>query len=107
MAQTLGSVTKQGNQFEGFLNMLSIRSRIRILPNEHKSSAGAPDYRVYAEGGVEIGGVWERVSKRTGKPYLSLTLSAPEFGPHKIYASLAQSGDEDSETYLILWNPRS
>ncbi|WP_417625105.1 DUF736 domain-containing protein [Paremcibacter congregatus] len=106
MAQTLGTLTKHGNQFEGFLNMLSIRSRIRILPNEGISSSGAPDYRIYAEGGVEIGGVWERISKRTGKPYLSLTLSAPEFGAHKIYASLAPSGGNDSDRYLILWNPR-
>ena len=106
MAQTLGTVTKIDDRYEGMLNMLSLRTRIRILPNKSKSSDGAPDYRIFAAHNVELGGAWIKVSKTSGKTYLSLTLATPEFGPSKIHANLGHASGEDENTYAILWNPK-
>lgn len=106
MAQTLGTVTKIDDRYEGILNMISIRTRIRILPNKNKSSDGAPDYRIYADHNVEIGGGWNKISKTSGKTYLSLTLAAPEFGPSIIHANLGHAAGEGEAVMAILWNPK-
>ncbi len=108
MAQALGYVTKiETGGYEGTLATMSLRKRIRILPNLAKETAAQPDYRVYTEDRVEIGGGWNRVGKNSGNPYVSLTFAAPEFGPSKIYANLGRAaGQDDLDTMAILWNPR-
>ena len=45
--------------------------------------------------------------KNSGNAYVSLTFSAPEFGPSKIYAHLGRvAGQDDPDVMAILWNPR-
>lgn len=107
MAQTLGYVTKiETGGYEGTLSTMSLRKRIRILPNPAKESDAQPDFRVYTEDRVEIGGGWNRVGKNSGSPYVSLTFAAPEFGPAKIYANLGRAaGQDDPDVMAILWNP--
>ena len=109
MAQALGYVTKtETGGFEGTLATMSLKKHIRILPNAAKESEAQPDFRVYTEDRVEIGGGWNRVGKASGNPYVSLTFSAPEFGPSKIYANLGRAaGQDDDRVMAILWNPRS
>ena len=109
MAQALGYVTKtEAGGYEGTLAMMSLKKRIRILPNRAKETDAQPDYRVYTEDRVEIGGGWNRVGKASGTPYVSLTFAAPEFGPHKIYANLGRAAGQDDESVVaILWNPLS
>ena len=109
MAQALGYVTKtEVGGYEGTLAMMSLKKRIRILPNRTKETDAQPDYRVYTEDRVEIGGGWNRVGKASGTPYVSLTFAAPEFGPHKIYANLGRAAGQDDESVMaILWNPLS
>ena len=109
MAQALGYVTKtETGGFEGTLATMSLKKRIRILPNSSKESDVQPDFRVYTEGRVEIGGGWKRIGKVSGNPYVSLTFSAPEFGPSKIYANLGPAaGQDDEDVMAILWNPRN
>lgn len=109
MAQALGYVTKtEAGGYEGTLAMMSLKKRIRILPNRAKETDAQPDYRVYTEDRVEIGGGWNRVGKASGNPYVSLTFAAPEFGPHKIYANLGRAAGQDDESVMaILWNPLS
>ena len=108
MAQALGYVTKtETGGYEGTLATMSLRKRIRILPNGKKESDAQPDFRVYTEDRVEIGGGWNRVGKNSGNAYVSLTFSAPEFGPSKIYANLGRAaGQDDPDVMAILWNPR-
>ena len=109
MAQALGYVTKtEVGGYEGTLAMMSLKKRIRILPNRTKETDAQPDYRVYTEDRVEIGGGWNRVGKASGTPYVSLTFAAPEFGPHKICANLGRAAGQDDESVMaILWNPLS
>ncbi len=107
MAQAIGYVTKQeSNGFEGTLAMMSLKKRINIRPNSAKENDAQPDFRVYTEDRVEIGGGWNRVGKVSGNPYISLTFSAPELGPRKVYANLGRAaGQDDPDVMAILWNP--
>lgn len=108
MAQALGYVTKTDKGgFEGTLATMSLKKRIRILPNEQKESDGQPDFRIYTEDRVEIGGAWYRTGRTSGREYISLTFAAPEFGASKVYANLGRAaGQDDPNVMAILWNPR-
>jgi uncharacterized protein (DUF736 family) len=91
--------------FVGQLKTLSIRASIEVRTNRSKSGDVQPDYRVYSEG-VEIGAGWVRIGETSGKPFVSLTLAAPEFGPRRIYGNLGRAAGQDSEdSYAIIWNP--
>lgn len=109
MAQSLGTVTKRENGgYEGTLSMMTLTTKITIAPNEAKENDRQPDYRIYAAKGGEIGGGWKRTGKNSGKPYVSVTLAHPAFGPGRIFANLARAaGAENDETLAILWNPQS
>lgn len=66
MAQALGYVTKnETGGYEGALATMSLKKRIRILPNARKETDAQPDFRVYTEDRVEIGGGWNRVGNRS------------------------------------------
>ncbi len=109
MAQSLGTVTKRDNGgFEGTLAMMTLNTRITIVPNETKENDSQPDYRIYAAKGGEIGGGWNRVGKNSGKDYISLTFAHPAFGPARVFANLARAAGQDDEGVLaIIWNPQS
>ena len=101
----IGHVTREGNGFKGQLKTLSIRTEIEILPNSSKSADTQPDYRVSADG-VEVGAGWVRRGETSGKDYVSLSLSAPEFGPRRLYANLGRAaGQDDDDAFAIIWNP--
>jgi uncharacterized protein (DUF736 family) len=101
----IGYVTKdENNGFKGQLKTLSIRAEISIVPNTRKTHDVQPDYRVVS-GDVEIGAGWLRRSEASGRDYLSLSLAAPEFGPRRLYANLAQAADDTENRFVILWNP--
>lgn len=108
MAQALGYVTKTDKGgFQGTLATMSLKKRINIVPNGSKETEAQPDFRIYTEDRVEIGGGWNRVGKTSGNPYVSLTFAAPEFGSSKIYANLGRaSGQDDDGVMAILWNPQ-
>jgi len=103
---TIGFVNGTIEQgFVGQLKTLSIRAAIEIRTNRSKSGDVQPDYRVYSEG-VEIGAGWVRTGEASGKPYVSLTLAAPEFGPRRLYANLGRAAGQDGEDgYALIWNP--
>lgn len=110
MAHALGYVTqKENGNFEGTLSGLILNQKfpIRIIPNGSKETAKQPDYRVFVEGGSEIGGGWKKVGKNSGNAYISLTLASPYFGPSRIFANLGRAAGQDDESVMaILWNPR-
>src|SRR3546814_17272264 len=82
--------------FVGQLKTLSIRAAIEIRTNRSKNGDVQPDYRVYSEG-VEIGAGWVRTGEASGKPYVSLTLAAPEIGPRGTYDNLGGAAGKDGE----------
>lgn len=91
--------------FVGQLKTLSIRASIEISPNRSKAGDAQPDFRVFSEG-VEIGAGWVRTGEVSGKTYVSLSLAAPEFGPRRLYANLGRAaGQDDDDTYAVIWNP--
>jgi uncharacterized protein (DUF736 family) len=107
MAQSIGTVKKrEDGGFEGTLAMMTLSTKISIVPNETKENDRQPDFRIYAAKGNEIGGGWNRVGKNSGKPYVSITLAHPAFGEKRAFANLARAAGEDEETLAILWNPR-
>lgn len=101
----IGYVTRVDNGFKGQLKTLSIRADIEVVPNGHKTNDAQPDYRVLA-GGVEVGAGWMRRGEASGRDYVSLSLAAPEFGPRRLYANLGRAaGQDDDDTFAIIWNP--
>ena len=101
----LGYVTRDGEGFKGQLRTLSIKRAIEIVPNRRKTRDKQPDFRVNAEGGVELGAGWVRIGRQSGNEYVSLELSAPELGPHRIYANLGRAADQDDpDVFAIIRN---
>ena len=104
---TIGSVTKrEDGRYEGELRTLSVRADIVLIPVGEKSAESQPDYRVLSQG-VEIGAAWLRRGQMSGKEYVSLSISAPEFGSKTLYANLGRAaGETDPNVYALIWNPR-
>lgn len=103
---TIGYVTKQKDgSFKGSLKTLKLNQPIEIIPNTAKAHADQPDYRVYSRG-FEFGAAWTRKGQASEKPYVSLSLAAPEFGTQRLYANLGRAaGQDDDDAFAIIWNP--
>ena len=94
---TIGNFTVSGNGFTGTVRTLTLNVKVRIVPSD-KGSEHAPDYRIVALAGLEIGAAWKKVSK-ADRPYLSVTLDDPSF-PATIYARLVEGEDG---THNLIW----
>jgi uncharacterized protein (DUF736 family) len=104
MATTIATLTqKQDGTLEGVFATLRVSASIAIVPNEHKASDNAPDYRIFnRRNGFEMGAAWNRVSQRTGEEYISTKLEAPEIGV--IFGNVAPAPGGDPAKKVILWN---
>lgn len=99
----IGYVTKLNDgSFKGNIRTLTVSAKITILPIASPSPKG-PHFRIFADGNVELGAAWNKVSKQ-GTEYISLVLRDPSFGT--IYGNLGPAaGQDDEDTYAIIWNP--
>lgn len=95
---TIGNFTASGNGYTGTVRTLTLNVKVKIAAGE-KTSENAPDYRVIAGNGLEIGAAWKKVSK-ADRPYLSVTLDDPSF-PSTIYARLVE-GEEG--VHNLIWS---
>ncbi len=86
----------QNDGFTGTILTLTLNVKVKFVPND-RNSENAPDYRIQAAGGYDIGAAWKKVS-HAERPYLSVTLDAPSF-PATIYARLIE--EEDGTHNLI------
>ena len=102
---TIATLTlKADGALEGMLTTLHVAAAIALQPNPRKTKDSAPDYLVVSrKTGFELGGGWNRISKNTGEEYISVSLSAPEFGT--IYGNVAPAPGDDASKKVIIWNP--
>ena len=95
---TIGNFTATGNSFTGTVRTLTLNVKVRIVPSD-KGSQNAPDYRIVAAGGFDIGAGWKKLS-RADRPYVSVTLDDPSF-PATIYARLVEGEDG---AHNLIWS---
>ncbi len=102
---TIATLTQKADgTFEGQLTTLNVTAPIALVKNGRKAKDNEPDYRIVSrKNGFELGGGWNRTSKATGDEYISVSLSAPEFGT--IYGNVAPAPGEDPTKKVIIWNP--
>ena len=101
---TIATLTvKQDGSLEGTLATLNVTAPIAVLPNTRKTKDSEPDFRIISrKNGFELGAGWNRISKNTGEEYVSVSLSAPEFGT--IYGNVAPAPGDDRTKKVIIWN---
>jgi len=94
----IGTFTTQNDGFAGSVRTLTLNVKVKFVPND-KGSPNAPDFRVQAAGGYDIGAAWKKVSQAE-RPYLSVTLDDPSF-PVTIYARLIEGEDG---AHNLIWS---
>jgi len=94
----IGTFTAQNDGFNGTLRTLTLNAKLKLVPNE-KTSEHAPDYRIQAVSGNEIGAAWRKTSQAS-RQYLSVIIDDPAFAA-PIYARLMQA---DDGAYTLLWS---
>lgn len=104
---TIATLTqKTDGSLEGTLATLNVTAQIAIVPNGRKAKENEPDFRIISRrNGFELGAGWNRASQSTGAEYVSVSLSAPEFGT--IYGNIANAPGDDEAKKVIIWNPAS
>ncbi|MXP24438.1 DUF736 family protein [Altererythrobacter indicus] len=94
---TIATFTKTENGYIGAIHTLALKSKLTLSPADN-TKGKAPDFRVIAEDGIEIGGAWKRKSK-SGNAYLSVRLDDPSFTA-PVYANLVERDGQ----HLLIWN---
>jgi len=94
----IGTFNAQNDGFTGTLRTLTLNVKVKFVPND-KGGENAPDYRIQAANGLEVGAAWRKVSQAE-RPYLSVTLDDPSF-PATVYARLIE-GEDDAHT--LIWS---
>lgn len=106
MATIANLTQKQDGSLEGTLATLNVTAQIAVIQNTRKTKENEPDYRIISrKNGFELGAGWNRFSQNTGAEYISVSLSAPEFGT--IYGNVAPAPGDDPLKKVIIWNPPS
>ena len=94
----IGTFTAQNDGFTGTVRTLTLNVKVKFVPND-RSSENAPNYRIQAAGGYDIGAAWKKVSQAE-RPYVSCSLDDPSF-PATIYARLIEGEDG---THDLIWS---
>jgi uncharacterized protein (DUF736 family) len=94
----IGIFTAQNDGFTGTVRTLVLNVKVKFILND-KGSANAPDFRIQAAGGYDIGAAWKKVSQAE-RPYVSVTLDDPSF-PATIYARLIEGEDG---AHNLIWS---
>jgi uncharacterized protein (DUF736 family) len=106
MSYQYGSLTKKkSNSFEGYTGKLTAPFHVGdiwLKPLDKKHSDDSPDYYIMSRQGYPIGKCWEKVAKKTGVLFFSMTFDTPQL-ERVVYCSAFQD-DEDAQKVNIVWN---
>jgi len=94
--------TKDGG-WVGTIRTLTINTKVRLVPNDDRSSKKSPAFRVLV-GSLRIGDAWEaKTSGLNPKEYLKVRVDAPTL-PEPITVAMFPS--ESVATAQLLWTRR-
>lgn len=87
--------------WEGTIRTLLINEKVRLVPNDNRTSPDAPAFRIML-GWSKIGDAWEAETNNIlPRSYLSLRIDDPAF-PSPLRAALFP--DEDATTARLIWS---
>ena len=86
----IGTFKPDKDGYAGTIRTLTLNAKVRIVANDSKHAAGAPDFRVLA-GVSEIGAAWRKTAEDQSS-YLSVRLDDPAL-PGPIRAALIEKTD--------------
>ena len=100
----IGTFTRNADgKFSGSLKTLTLSAKLQFAPETSKSKDTAPDYRAFF-GNLEVGALWQKTAKESGRVYWSVKLDDPAFAA-PLYASLVET--DDDKTFNLLWSRRN
>ena len=95
----IGTFSAVKDGYAGTIRTLSLNAKLRIVANDQKQSASAPDFRVFA-GTTEVGAAWRKTSAEDQTSYLRVRLDDPSFR-EPIRAALIEKTDDG--VLRLLW----
>ena len=94
----IGTFKPDKDGYAGSIRTLTLNAKVRIVANDSKHAAGAPDFRVLA-GVSEIGAAWRKTADDQSS-YLSVRLDDPSL-PAPIRAALIEKTEDG--VLRLLW----
>lgn len=93
------TATKEGGWI-GTIHTLTIRAKIRLVPNDNRPSDLAPTFRIFV-GRSEIGAAWPRQTAGDNpRPFLRIRLDDPSL-PEPLMAALFE--DSGGQEARLIW----
>jgi len=88
----IGTFSAVKDGYAGSIRTLMLNGRVRIVPNERKTGADAPDFRI-SLGNTEIGAAWRKTKQGTEQSYLKVRLDDPAW-PQPVWGVLMESSED-------------
>jgi uncharacterized protein (DUF736 family) len=95
----IGTFKADKDGYAGIIRTLSLNAKVRIVANDQKNVASAPDFRVFS-GTAEIGAAWRKTSADDSTSYLRVRLDDPSFR-EPIRAALMEKSEDG--VLRLLW----
>ena len=87
----IGTFKADKDGYAGTIRTLTLNAKVRIIANDQKQSANAPDFRIVS-GMTEIGAAWRKTAEDQSS-YLSVSLDDPSLAA-PIRAALFETTDD-------------
>ena len=94
----IGTFKADKDGYAGTIRTLALNAKVRIIANDQKQSANAPDFRIVS-GMTEIGAAWRKTAEDQSS-YLSVSLDDPSLAA-PIRAALFETTDDG--VLRLLW----
>ncbi len=88
----IGTFSAVKDGYAGSIRTLMLNGRVRIVPNDRKTGADAPDFRI-SLGHTEIGAAWRKTKQGTEQSYLKVRLDDPAW-PQPVWGVLLESTED-------------